>query len=968
MGRIGGCLAILVIPLIVFSQNLAHYRLGENEILNEHIYTLLYSNSQQFYIGTGEGAYIYKNGKFRIIPLSNGNASGAVFGLHENEKGKVFCFNLAGDVFQVSPQGLLHITSLPKEYLASSIQMEIDDQDQLIFFSKGVLRWDKEGWEIIHRSNGPVSAATQHPEGRSIFFTYADQPCHQKYFEWKKGQLTEHSYKDETDFDWRNPVVGFLFFEQDTFAYHLKGSYFELDSGIPLMISNKVAREGVRQFQLDEVWSRHPKQGIRKLSMKEGKLVDTKPFLSSDFISAVYQSQNGTLFLGTFGRGVIVVPEIGTHSFQSPNPVAIINRISVDNQDVLYALTREGVLYKYKGGEIKELPYDPSFIPNYLFAVDSFNFQRNREVPSLLHPGLENGKRIPEIGSLKAIRKINDSCLIAINSSSILKRGVGLDDFDWAKTKDQNSWRYLDFPITRPWDIDYDAKHNQLYVADQSSLKIIAPASEPQEIFFDGSPIQCKSMAFHEGQMWCGTTNNGILIFDDKECVRQLSREQGLGSRSVKKILIKHGLLFVSHRSGFQLFNLETGQWHTLGAAEGVPNGSVQDFAVGKEKLWMLSRNIPISIDLNAIPQKEPNLLIHIDSVLLGGVNIDWEARNEFEHDKNRFALHFEVRGIDFFQEARLLYRVIGVDSNWSELDIHEEVLEFKSLSPGTFQLELKCEYRNKVIQEFIYRFTIHPPFWQRWWFYILIMATVLFASSLVFYSRIKLIRRRNAERLEKQRIKADLFESELKALRSQMNPHFIFNSLNAIQELLLNEDTDASYDYIVLFANLVRKALNHSKIEFISIEEELNFLRIYLSLEKLRFKEEFEYHLDYQGPEELQIPTLLVQPFIENAMLHGLLHRKGQKVLDIQFSFQEEQLMCTISDNGVGRKRAEEIQQRRKSVHQSFALDSIQKRLDILNQRYGEEKWRFWMEDLEEEGTPTGTRVFIQMPFIRAY
>ena len=114
------------------------------------------------------------------------------------------------------------------------------------------------------------------------------------------------------------------------------------------------------------------------------------------------------------------------------------------------------------------------------------------------------------------------------------------------------------------------------------------------------------------------------------------------------------------------------------------------------------------------------------------------------------------------------------------------------------------------------------------------------------------------------------------------MNPHFIFNALNSIQDLILQQDTDASYDYIVMFAELVRNTLNYSNQDFISIEKELEFLKVYLQLEKLRFGDQFNFTIIFKEKESLEVPSLMIQPFIENALVHGLIHRKGKKELPL--------------------------------------------------------------------------------------
>lgn len=244
-----------------------------------------------------------------------------------------------------------------------------------------------------------------------------------------------------------------------------------------------------------------------------------------------------------------------------------------------------------------------------------------------------------------------------------------------------------------------------------------------------------------------------------------------------------------------------------------------------------------------------------------------------------------------------------------------------------------------------------------------------VFLVLLTFiFNRLRVIRKQKKaldqayELLEVQK-NNELALSNLKALRSQMNPHFVFNSLNSIQDLILQQETNKSYDYIVLFADLVRSALNYSQKEFIPIDKEIEFLKVYLQLEKLRFGDEFEYNVELHGSDEVKVPSLVIQPFIENALLHGLLHKDGLKKLQVKFEVTENLLICTIEDNGIGRNRAKEIKDRQGSGYSSFSTKAIKERLEILSKQY-DVNTGFEYENIVLDGIISGTRVIVNLPF----
>ncbi len=271
-----------------------------------------------------------------------------------------------------------------------------------------------------------------------------------------------------------------------------------------------------------------------------------------------------------------------------------------------------------------------------------------------------------------------------------------------------------------------------------------------------------------------------------------------------------------------------------------------------------------------------------------------------------------------------------------------------------TYTFRAKAVYRSMESEEVTYTFTIATPFYKAWWFYLVILISVVLALAFWFRRRLK----RQQLLAEQQN---ELNASKLTAIRSQMNPHFIFNALNSIQSLVLKGDVDNSYTYITKFANLVRRTLNYSDKEFIDFSEEMKLIELYLTLEQLRFKEDFEFTINMNGIEDVMIPPMLIQPFIENALLHGLLHRSGPKRIRLDFELTDV-LTCTITDNGVGRAKAKAIKERQRSEHESFSVNAISSRFEIL-ERYYEGKLGFDYEDLMENGEATGTRVTLRIP-----
>lgn len=220
-------------------------------------------------------------------------------------------------------------------------------------------------------------------------------------------------------------------------------------------------------------------------------------------------------------------------------------------------------------------------------------------------------------------------------------------------------------------------------------------------------------------------------------------------------------------------------------------------------------------------------------------------------------------------------------------------------------------------------------------------------------------------QRLEGERSKAALQqrakELEVQALRSQMNPHFIFNCLNAINRFVLGHETEAASDYLTKFSRLMRMIMNHSRYSTVTLAEEIEMLQLYLDMERLRFKDAFDYRIDVEedlDTEEVRIPPLLIQPFVENAVWHGLMHKEERGSLLIRLRVQGDVLTCIVRDNGIGRKRAGMMKSKSAEKHKSMGMQITAERMALLAGT-GEPKPFFHIEDLYDEmGVPAGTQV----------
>ncbi len=248
----------------------------------------------------------------------------------------------------------------------------------------------------------------------------------------------------------------------------------------------------------------------------------------------------------------------------------------------------------------------------------------------------------------------------------------------------------------------------------------------------------------------------------------------------------------------------------------------------------------------------------------------------------------------------------------------------------------------------------------------IILSTLALVGLISVFLYLLNRQRHQKQKAIEKAETQHKMSELELQSLRAQLNPHFMFNSLNAIQELILKEENDKSHTYLARFAKLLRMLLENANSPFIPLARELEFLQLYLSLEKLRIPDlKYTFEVDPGiNTEQVKIPNMILQPYIENAIWHGLSHKKeGDRSITIRVHNDRMAVHYEIEDNGVGRKRAEELKSLYRKEHRSKGMELLTKRFKLLNEEY-QSHIETSVDDVEQNQMAAGTRISIRVPW----
>jgi len=469
--------------------------------------------------------------------------------------------------------------------------------------------------------------------------------------------------------------------------------------------------------------------------------------------------------------------------------------------------------------------------------------------------------------------------------------------------------------------LHYDAANDRLWMSSKGVGLLLKTGSRVID-FSQDLPATCRALSTDaEGNIWVATNAGAFCVSENKGgfSVREFSMRNGLSSNDIIGI----------RRKG--------------------------------DVVWIAASDRILRFKLNEFPYNRVPPPLHMSAISINGYqsNIFEFGTSEYAYDENTIAFSFV--GVSFKSNGQVLYRfqLAGADTAWTETGAMEAV--YYKLPPGSYTFIVYAINNDGVSQPTPYRvdFTILQPYWLRWWFVIPIALLLVVIVTLLFRMRLRQERRREI-------FNRRLIEMEMTALRAQMNPHFIFNAINSIQNYVLKGDRNASSTYLAKFARLIRNVLENSSHRQISLAKELETLQLYIEIERIRFSDGFDFEIDTDSSLEpslnLVVP-LLLQPYVENAIWHGLLHKKSKGTLYVGVRDEGDMLRCVVSDDGVGRAQALINKQHRSTRNNSMGGEINLRRLQLLNDLYGTKFSLNYVDLKNPDGSAAGTRVELLVP-----
>jgi len=462
-----------------------------------------------------------------------------------------------------------------------------------------------------------------------------------------------------------------------------------------------------------------------------------------------------------------------------------------------------------------------------------------------------------------------------------------------------------------------------------------------------------------DGSIAMATDGYGIIIFKNGQITHIINHQKGLTNNIINKLFVRDHYLWAISTTGINRISIDKNKVNisAFDDVNGLLSDDLNDLYIDKDTAYFATNNGLVYFAYNHSLQNTVAPKIYITSILNNKKLLDL-TQNSFTLKPNEQNLIINFSAVDF-KNRNITYRY-RLKENATWVETKNRRLELSSLEPGVYTFEISARSQNSNWSKPAkIKLTLERKFYQSWWF---MAALAILVGYLIYVIGVRITKQQKNKEQEQLLLKNKILMLEQQALQAMMNPHFVFNVMNSIQHFINTKNTASANKVLTGFARLIRKNLEICTQSYISLEEETNYLNLYLSLEKNRFGDKFRYQINVDeniDKEETFVPSMLLQPFIENAIWHGIMPKEdgGEVIITIKEA-DDETLLISIADDGIGIKNSLAS---KKNGHQSKGMALTNERINLLNKIEA----KAIQLDVKQNGK-TGTIVTISVPMNR--
>ncbi|WP_285009046.1 sensor histidine kinase [Pedobacter faecalis] len=814
------------------------------------------------------------------------------------------------------------ISANPKRQFINTFVHE-DDQNRIWAYSNNCARLlTREGFKVIPGKLRPVSyKAALNMRDKSLAYINDDRLIVEVS---QNSRIVMHLQKK-----WKEADPGYFHFDGSNVWFSTNSGIFHLDDkGNTVKYLDKISVSQVIEDARQNMWFT-TNNGVYMLPRVDERLFifNESHGLAGDVVKSLEKDDRGNLWLG-FDKPAIDIVNVKNFKVQhlpvtNPSRFKQIKQISVDsaNRSVYFAseygLGRVADMHGMRKISLLRETNDA------LFVLKSFSLGSNRELAMALSSG-----------------------------TVVLNDRINHFEFDTGSFSESKG-----FYKNRAYCVFYDAS-GDLWLSNINGLSHFSGGRLHE--YFEKSPLLTRRIndikELPDSTLVLATDGYGIIYLKNKKVIKVVTQRDGLMNNICKKLFVHDRSVWVVTNSGInkikldgQRASVETFEHTSSLLTDGVNGMYIDDKYAYFATVWgLVYFSANKSVPVNEAPK------VFITSIVNGKVKLQLNKASHTIRPVNN-TLTFNYSAVDF-QNKNVTYRY-RLRSNASWTETKNRRLEFSSLEPGEYTFELSARSNNSGWSSPArINFVMEKYFWQTWWFFMCITGIV----ALAFYKIAQVVTKQQKNKVQEQLLlKNKILMLEQRALQAMMNPHFVFNVMNSIQHYINTKDPASANKILTGFARLIRKNLEICTKSFITLDEELEYLNLYLSLEKKRFGDKLNYHIHVDeriDKEETTIPSMILQPYVENAIWHGIMPKESGGNIDIDIAPDKGRLMIKIIDDGIGIENS--IRDKKHAQHQSKGMELTKERINLLN----EVEANPIQIDIKQAGS-TGTFVSISIP-----